>query len=161
MTNKEYYKAYREKNKNNINARRKAWRNENKIKISAKNRIYEKEKRLKNIQFRLSCNLRRRLCHIVRGTVKRGSAIKDLGCSVNELKIYLESLFQPGMSWQNYGNKVGNWSIDHIIPLSRVNLEDRKEFLKVNHYTNLQPMWHIDNIRKSNKIHTEELNKYY
>jgi hypothetical protein len=157
--NKEYFQNYRKKNKDTINAKRKAWRTENKTKLLAKNRIYEKEKRLKNIQFRLSCNLRRRLCHVIRGTLKTCSAVRDLGCTINQLKMYIESKFQPGMSWDNYGNKEGNWSIDHIIPLSRVDLKDRVQFLKVNHYSNLQPLWHIDNIRKGNKIVEKELNK--
>jgi len=58
----------------------------------------------------------------------------------------------PGMSWENYGNKKGQWSIDHEYPLSLVDLTKRELMLPVVHYTNLQPMWHEDNVLKSNKV---------
>jgi hypothetical protein len=55
---------------------------------------------------------------------KRGSAVKDLGCSIEELKIYLESKFLPGMSWDNWSPD--GWHIDHIKPLSKFDLTDRE-----------------------------------
>jgi hypothetical protein len=57
------------------------------------------------------------------------------------------------MTWDNWGKGEGKWSIDHIIPLASSNytLSNREDFLKLNHYTNLQPLWDIHNIRKSNK----------
>jgi hypothetical protein len=81
-------------------------------------------------------------------SLKSGSSINDLGCSVRELKIYLESKFQSGMSWDNHGE----WHIDHIKPLSSFNLSNRDEYLKACHYTNLQPLWAKDNFKKNNKI---------
>ena len=80
---------------------------------------------------------------------KKGSAVKDLGCSINFLKQYLESLFQPGMSWDNYGRN--GWHIDHKKPLSKFNLSDREDLLRACHYTNLQPLWATDNIKKGNR----------
>ena len=50
------------------------------------------------------------------------------------------------MSWENHGK----WHIDHIIPLSTANTEE--DILNLCHYTNLQPLWAEDNIKKSNKI---------
>jgi len=79
---------------------------------------------------------------------KSGSAVVDLGCTIEELRIYLESKFQVGMTWDNYGE----WHIDHIIPLSKFNLEDREEFLKACNYENLQPLWAEANLKKSNKL---------
>lgn len=140
---------------------KKNYRIKNKEKIKEYKKNYSKYKMQNDIRYKLVHRLRSRLTHIIKGKVKTGSAIKDLGCSIAELRIYLESKFEPGMSWDNYGNKDGNWSIDHIIPLSSVDLEDREQFIKVNHYTNLQPLWHIENMKKGNKLPKEELNKYY
>jgi hypothetical protein len=83
----------------------------------------------------------------VRGGIKHGSAIKDLGCSPEELKSYLESKFQPGMTWDNYGRTT--WHIDHIKPLVGFDLTDRKQLLEACHYTNLQPIWAKDHSLKS------------
>ena len=71
-----------------------------------------------------------------------------LGCSIEELKKYLESKFQQGMTWDNYGR--GGWHIDHIIPSSSA--IDIESLIKLQHYTNLQPLWEADNLRKGSKI---------
>jgi hypothetical protein len=84
---------------------------------------------------------------------KSGSAVRDLGCSIEQLKQHLESKFQTNMSWNNYGPT--GWHIDHIIPLSKFNLSIREELLKACHYTNLQPLWAIDNICKGNKLYIQ------
>lgn len=107
-----------------------------------------------DIQFKLSKNLRSRVYHALKNRYKAGSAIKDVGCEVEELKIYIESKFQPGMTWDNYGRKAGIkcWEIDHIFPLAKVDLTDREQFLRVCHYTNLQPLWAEDNNRKRANI---------
>ena len=74
------------------------------------------------------------------------SWIKYVDYSVEELKIHLGNKFREGMSWDNYGE----WHLDHIIPISSANTEE--EIIKLNHYTNFQPLWAIDNIKKGNKI---------
>lgn len=104
-----------------------------------------------NVNFRLKVLLRSRIRDTLNGNYKIGSSIKDLGCTVNELINHLESLFEPGMTWKNYGCKKNNWSLDHIKPLSKFDLTKRNEFLEACHYKNLQPMWHIENIKKGNK----------
>lgn len=143
----EYRKKYREQNRETIAKKQKLYQKQNRKRLTAA----EKQRRKTDPIFKLRRNLRGRLNAAIRYQYKTGSAIKDLGCSIDELKLYLESKFQEGMTWDNYGNKEGQWSIDHIIPLSKVDLTNREEFLKVNHYSNLQPMWHIDNLKKSNK----------
>lgn len=104
------------------------------------------EKYKNNVQFKLKEVLRTRLAKAVVRNQKTGSAVDDLGCSIKEFKIYIESKFQPGMTWDNYGL----WHIDHINPLDKYDLSNREELLKACHYTNLQPLWAIDNIKKRN-----------
>ena len=106
----------------------------------------EYNRRRSDINYRISCNLRKRLYNAVKRNTKSGSAVNDLGCSIEFLKVYLENMFTEGMSWDNYGK----WHIDHIYPLSKVDLTKRDELLKVCHYTNLQPLWAKDNIKKGN-----------
>jgi hypothetical protein len=135
---KEHNKAYREVNKD----KKRAWRHAYKDKL--------KERHKTDIQYKLSSNLRSRLKSAIRSNYKSGSAVRDLGCSIPELKIYLENKFQPGMSWDNYG--LYGWHIDHIKPLVSFDLSDRKQLLEACHYTNLQPLWAKDNLSKSDKI---------
>jgi hypothetical protein len=108
---------------------------------------YLKNRLKNNINAKIASNLRTRIGNAIKGKVKVGSAVKDLGCTLDELKIYLEGKFQDGMNWKNYGN----WHIDHIKPLSLFNLSDPIELKQACHYSNLQPMWASDNLRKSNK----------
>lgn len=110
---------------------------------------YYSVRRKDNIEFKLRHNLRARLRMAILNEQVKGSAIGDLGCPISELKTYLESLFQEGMSWENYG-KYG-WHIDHIIPLASFVLTNPDEFKKACHYTNLQPLWAKDNLRKGSK----------
>lgn len=69
-----------------------------------------------------------------------------VGCSVTDLKKHLEKQFQPGMSWDNWGND--GWHIDHIRPCSSFDLTDPAEQVKCFHYTNMQPLWATDNLKK-------------
>ena len=90
-----------------------------------------------------------KLKELVRGNIRR--AIKNtrskpietvLGCTCKELKEHLEKQFLKGMEWSNHGE----WHIDHIIPLAEAKTEE--EVYKLNHYTNLQPLWGVDNLKK-------------
>jgi hypothetical protein len=77
----------------------------------------------------------------------KNNKTKDiLGCDYNMLKNHIESLFTDGMTWNKIGNEI---HIDHIIPVSSAKNEE--ELIKLNHYTNLQPLWAKDNLIKSNK----------
>jgi len=101
---------------------------------------------------RASKNVRNRLKKFFKGA-KDHHFSKGIGCTKKELTEHLQSQFVEGMSWGNYGSgengdHVGSWHIDHIIPISKF----KGEF--PNHYTNLQPMWSIDNMRKGNKVDT-------
>ena len=156
-TNRDKQKAYREANKEKIKIRSKAYREVNKNKIKTYNEVnrdkinsYKRNRFKTDIQYKLSCNLRNRLYDSIKNNQKAGSAVKDLGCTIEELKSYLESKFQPGMTWDNWS--IDGWHIDHIKPLMSFDLNDRKQFLEACHYTNLQPLWSTDNLSKGDKL---------
>ncbi|MFA5031323.1 MAG: hypothetical protein WC495_07110, partial [Patescibacteria group bacterium] len=140
--NKKYSKCHKEERKKYD----KEYRKKHKIKRN-KNR---NAKLKTDINFKIAFNLRTRLRSAIKNNQKVGSAVRDLGCTIPELKLYLESKFQDGMSWKNYG--YWGWHIDHIIPLYSFNLQNREEFLKACHYTNLQPMWAEENFKKGKYI---------
>lgn len=157
--NKNYYLRNRQKaievskqnyydNKNRVLERNKIYRKNNKLLTRATARLYNK-KRKTEVNYKLATNLRSRLGSAIKNNVKKASAVKDLGCSIAELKMYLESKFQEGMTWNNWSRD--GWHIDHIIALSTVDLTDEEEIKKVCHYTNLRPMWAKLNISKGNK----------
>ena len=102
------------------------------------------------MNFKLTKILRSRLRNAICFDLRSGSAVSDLGCSVQHLKLHLE-LFE-GMTWDNYGFGKGKWNIDHILPLSSFDLSDRGQLLKAVHFTNLQPMWHEDNMAKGDSL---------
>lgn len=82
------------------------------------------------------------------GVKKNNKTIELVGCSIEYLRKYLEVQFDDKMTWQNYGK----WHIDHIIPCASFDLSDIEQQKKCFHYTNLQPLWAIDNIRKGAKL---------
>jgi len=128
----------------------KKWVEKNKDRKRAYNNAYDIKRKSVDILYRLSSNLRSRMSHAITGRKGWPSAIRHLGCTVEELRKYLESKFQPGMTWNNYGHK--GWHIDHIIPLSNFDLSDPEQFKKACHYTNLQPLWAADNLAKGAKL---------
>lgn len=134
--------AYYKENKD----KRKIYELENKEKLNAKRREYEKQKLKSDVSYRLRKYLRSRINSAIRFKFKSGSAVKDLGCSIEYLKQYIEGKFVEGMSWSNHGK----WHIDHIKPLGNFDLSKREKFLEACHYTNLQPLWAEDNRQKSN-----------
>jgi hypothetical protein len=105
--------------------------------------------RMTDPHFRLAKNLRSRLRVALKTDAKTGSAVADLGCSIEELKLYLEAKFYDRsdgtpMNWSNYG-RIG-WRIDHVKPLAYLRMGRAVEELC--HYKNLQPLWYEDNIAK-------------
>lgn len=79
-----------------------------------------------------------------------------IGCTPSELKSHIESQFLPGMHWGNHGQyRIGGemkWHIDHILPCASFNLLDPAQQRACFHYTNLQPLWAVDNLRKGSTI---------
>jgi hypothetical protein len=179
--NKENEKKYREENKEKIKETKKKYYEKNKdiIKEKVNNyyflnkekvksyqekniekiKEYKREKRFNNSLFRLSSNIRSSISTSIKSKryLKESRTHEILGCSFEDFKIYLEKKFTEWMNWDNYGNPIDGlvepnktWDVDHIIPLASATNED--ELLKLNHYTNLQPLcsYHNRFIKKDN-----------
>lgn len=112
----------------------------------SKNKDKIAERRKTDVLFRLRGLLRTRLRTALSGNYKSGSAIRNLGCSLEEFKKHMESQFKPGMNWDNHGQY--GWHIDHIKPLASFNLSDVNQLNEACHFTNLQPLWAKDNLVK-------------
>jgi len=111
-------------------------------------KVYNKAKRNNNPNFKISCYLRNRLYSALKGKTKASQTLDLLGCSVEELWQHLESQFQPGMTKENYGK----WHVDHIKPCASFDLEDFNQQKSCFHFTNLQPLWAEENLKKSDCI---------
>lgn len=152
-------KKYRDENREKCNEKGRNYKKINKEKIKNdskeyyqnnkhKRQIYYNNKRKTDSLYRLTGNMRSRINLFIKTKkINKSNKTFDLiGLEPIELKNYLGKLFTEGMTWKNYGD----WHIDHIIPLSSATNED--EIYKLCHYTNLQPLWAEDNLKKSNKI---------
>jgi hypothetical protein len=173
LTPEKYYKRHNKNNKcariwrgNNLEKSRKSslkWKEENKERVLKK----VKQWRLNNIEKRREYvrkhtnkrllsdhffKLKLSISNLIRMSIKRGGFSKKtktyniLGCSYDDFKKHIEFQFKDGMSWGNHGK----WHYDHIIPISSAKSEE--DIIKLNHYTNFQPLWAAENIKKSNKI---------
>lgn len=106
---------------------------------------------------RMVAALRVRINHMVRGNVKAATSMKLLGCTQEFFRNHMEERFKPGMTWENYGND--GWVIDHIIPVAHFDMADPDHQRVCFHYTNLQPLWHIENIQKGKKYTRSNIRK--
>ena len=160
-----YAKNYNLENKKLISEKSKLKRQQNPEKYRLQNKInriknghkhlartyeYRKEKLKNDIQFKLACNLRSRLVQAIKNKSKKGSAVRDLGCTISEFQIYIEKRFRPGMTWNNW--KIDGWHLDHIVPLAKFDLTNIEEFKKAVHYSNMQPLWARENCKKGSLI---------
>lgn len=148
-------KEYKEKRKEyrsriEINERERELARKNYPNHRAKKSARHIERYRKDPIYRLTVLLRQRTKELIRANYwTPKNKFKDyIGCTLDELKSHLEKQFKDGMTWENQGR--GGWHIDHIIPLSTAKTQE--ELYKLCHYTNLQPLWEIDNLKKSNKI---------
>ncbi len=81
---------------------------------------------------------------------KAAKSVELLGCTISQAKAHLEAQFRPGMNWDNHGRY--GWHIDHIRPCASFDLTDPEQQRQCFHYTNLQPLWWDENIRKGAKV---------
>ena len=99
---------------------------------------YHKYKYQTDINFRLLNICRSRTLKALKGFDKSASTIKLLGCTSDELRQHIESLFKSGMTWENQGK--GGWDIDHIKACFHFNLADPEQQRACFNWSNLQPM---------------------
>lgn len=125
---------------------------EEKARVAEYKKVWHRERKRNNIEYRLKCNYRKRVWDAVKGHCKSADTEALLGCSADELKAHLEAQFAEGMSFDNYGE----WHVDHIKPCARFDLSIPSEQRKCFHFSNLQPLWAIDNWKKSDKYTENE-----
>lgn len=110
---------------------------------------YTKKRKRESVEFRIKHNLRSRIRYALLGKNKSKSTMELLGCTIEEFKYHLESQFKDGMSWDNYGRY--GWHIDHIRPCSSFDLTNPEQQKECFHYTNLQPLWAEENLKKGDR----------
>jgi hypothetical protein len=132
------------------NKRTCAWAKRPEVRERAKEKHKERQKT--DLQYVMKRRLRLR----IRSAVKRKGGIKLvkteqlLGCTVEAFKAYIEGLFTEGMSWKVF--MTGIIHLDHIIPCDRFDLTKEEDQRKCFHYSNIQPLWEVDNLRKHKKL---------
>jgi hypothetical protein len=148
--NREYVlkrkKEYYEKNKEKLKPSYKKYKNENKDKRNEQERIKKQTDILYHLKSKVRCRLNVFLKS--RNITKRNQTFSIVGCTPEELKVHLETQFTEGMTWGLLME--GKIHLDHILPLSSAKTEE--EVYKLCHYSNLQPLWAEDNLKKGNKI---------
>jgi hypothetical protein len=145
-SNKIRCKKYRELNPDKIRKSIKEWKENNVEKTKSYKLKYKQSSKSKMTE---SVRLRIKKYLLIKNITKKNTTFAIIGCTPNELKIHLESQFTTGMSWDNYG--LYGWHIDHKVPLSSAKSEE--ELLNLCHFSNLQPLWAKDNLKKgSSKV---------
>lgn len=158
VENREEYlaqtRAWRAKNKDSIRAKQKAWldahpnyQRDKRLEDPSYQSRYTTNRKKVDPAFRILCNLKRRMGLVLDGQRKADTSRALVGCSAEELRAYLESKFLPGMSWA-LRDRI---HLDHIRPCASFDLTDPSQQRACFHYTNLQPLWAIDNLRKGSK----------
>ena len=135
---KNYQEEFRKANPTISNKAKENWRKANPN--------YGNERLKKDPNAKIAHSIRTRMNMAIKR--KPGSSTKALGCSIEDFKKYIETLFEPGMTWKNHGK----WHFDHIIPLIEFDLTLIAEFEKACHFTNIRPLWRLDNLKRPKRL---------
>lgn len=175
---KEYHKKWRDKNREHLNeeARKKYKKNpqaykerkqkyidahiekvkESRHRYNIENRKkrsdYERNKRQNDPVYRFRTSSRNLIYQYLKKKGYNGTKTtwEVIGCDFETFLNHIQSQFQEGMTLENYGHGKGKWNIDHIIPIYTAKTDEDLE--KLNHYSNLRPMWASDNYKRPRKI---------
>lgn len=141
-------REWRDKNADKLRAKREALRNENPEMVRDRERRAYRKK-VSTPEGRVIRFMRSRIWQAVvrKAGRKSNRTLILIGCTTKQLKAHIESLWLPGMTWENYGLR--GWHIDHIKPCAAFDLTDAGEQTRCFHYTNLQPLWASDNLKKA------------
>jgi len=145
---KERKKNHYEQNKETYINRSTNYRKDNLDKVNRWVRDYRKKRFSEDEVFKMTFTVRSRIRNLLKlkNELKLGKTFELIGCSPQELTKHIENQFTDGMSWDNHGE----WHIDHIIPLASA--KTKEDLIKLCHYTNLQPLWANDNLKKGKRI---------
>jgi hypothetical protein len=148
---------YEIENAEKIAERKSRYYQRNKERINKRQRKYEKFKYYSDPVYRLAVKTRGRIREYIKKlkVPKNDRSHKFLGCNYQFFRKYIESKFTEGMTWECF--LLGKIHIDHIRPISSFNLLDENELKKAFHYTNCQPLWAKDNLKKKDKWNPETL----
>ena len=139
-----------------VKERRKVWQRKYVARPEqvAKRNEYRRNLRASNPTYRLKQNLRCRVYDAFKNGTKSAPTMELVGCTTEELKAHLEAQFTEGMTWENYG--IDGWHIDHIRPCASFNLLDPEEQRICFRWSNLQPLWGVDNMSKNDTWQEKE-----
>lgn len=154
-------RAQYHKNHPKERARSRTYYENNHDKCIISSRECAKRRRKSDPQYRALMTCKRRMWILFKsaGVKKTLRSAELLGIDRAGLFKHLESIFLPGMTWNNRGRDKGCWHIDHRIPCARFDMTDPEQAKACWHYTNLQPMWAEDNWRKGDKIIVDGVRK--
>jgi len=163
---REYKRRWRNKNptyfldwrsKNRARVRRTDGIRRERIRVHTRSymRAYMLRKRKHDLNYRIRMNLSCRINHALKCNSKSATTKRLLGCPIKDFIMYLESKFEVGMTWENYG-KV--WHVDHIMPCAIFDLTKPEHQNRCFHFSNLQPMFARENLQKGARIINNQFN---
>lgn len=114
-----------------------------------------RSRRASKAEIRIQNSMHEQLRRMMKSSWKESHLLSTIGSSRDALMKHFENTMTDGMTWENYGYKpegyMGGWDVDHIIPKTQYDHNDEEERKKCWSLANMRPLWHVDNLKKSNK----------
>lgn len=152
---KSYQESYRQENAEKIRTLSFNYYQQNTELIKDKNYTYRIQRLQDDPIYRLIDCYRTRVRNALKSQIKSEKTMDLIGCTADFLRKWIEAKWVLGMNWSNYGYGKDKWNVDHIIPCASFDRSKESERRKCFHYTNLQPLWQIDNFAKAAKLNYE------
>jgi hypothetical protein len=126
----------------------KAYCAENADRLREWRRAYNKARMAADPNYAIKKRLRLRLSHALNGKKKRFPSLALTGCTVDELRQWIEDQFDFEMHWGN----VGAWHLDHYLPCAAFDLTDEEQAKVCFHWSNMRPIWREQNAAKGDAL---------